>query len=133
VKETYTVAFVCLGNACRSQMAEGFARAYGKDVMSPCSAGLAPAVAVPFETRRAMMEKNIDISNQFPKPVNLLSDQPVDLVVNMSGLPLRGFSAIRDWEVRDPYGDSEETYRKVRDQIETLVMKLIMELRRKSR
>ena len=37
------VLFVCIGNSCRSQMAEGFARAYGSDVMAPASAGLAPA------------------------------------------------------------------------------------------
>ena len=47
------VLFVCVGNACRSQMAEGFARAYGKDVMVPESAGLAPAMTVPDETGRS--------------------------------------------------------------------------------
>ena len=59
--------FVCIGNACRSQMAEGFARAYGGDVMEAASAGLSPAVAVPPDTIRAMDEKNIDIRGQFPK------------------------------------------------------------------
>ena len=47
------VLFVCVGNACRSQMAEGFAHAYGADVMEPHSAGLAPAMAVPVVPRSA--------------------------------------------------------------------------------
>jgi len=55
------VLFVCIGNACRSQMAEGFARAYGADVMIPASAGLAPAMNVARDTKTAMAEKDIDI------------------------------------------------------------------------
>nr|WP_238524746.1 hypothetical protein [Halanaerobium hydrogeniformans] len=42
----YKVAFVCIGNSCRSQMAEGFARAYGSDVLDVYSAGTDPADAV---------------------------------------------------------------------------------------
>ncbi len=86
------VLFVCLGNACRSQMAEGFARTYGKDVMAPESAGLAPAMAVPQETQEIMAEKNIDISTQCPKPLSLFPPGHFDLVINMSGYPI---SAIR--------------------------------------
>jgi arsenate reductase len=41
------VLFVCVGNACRSQMAEAFARAYGSDVLVPASAGFIPAAKVP--------------------------------------------------------------------------------------
>ncbi|MGH9659026.1 MAG: hypothetical protein ACRD96_10815 [Bryobacteraceae bacterium] len=122
---------MCLGNACRSQMAEGFARAYGSDVVVAVSAGVAPAVSVPAETRRAMAEKNIDISEQFPKSLSLFPRGHFDLVVNMSGCPLAGFDAVREWRVIDPYGSSEKTYRAVRDQIEQLVMSLIIELRRK--
>ena len=40
------VLFVCIGNSCRSQMAEGFARAYGSDVMAVASAGLSPATRI---------------------------------------------------------------------------------------
>ena len=44
------VLILCTGNSCRSQMAEGFARAYGNDVMTWESAGLSPAMAIPKET-----------------------------------------------------------------------------------
>ena len=98
------VLFVCLGNACRSQMAEGFARAYGKDVMTPESAGLAPAMAVPIETTQTMAEKNIDISAQFPKPVSMFPQGHFDRVVNMSGYPMPSFPMATEWKVRDPIG-----------------------------
>ena len=127
------VLFVCLGNACRSQMAEGFARAYGKDVMMPESAGLAPALAVPVETRQTMDEKNIDISSQFPKPVSVFPRGHFDRIVNMSGYPMPGFPMATEWKVHDPIGGTPEQYRVVRDQIEHLVMKLILDLRRSSK
>ena len=127
------VLFVCVGNACRSQMAEGFAHTYGKDVMAPHSAGLAPAMVVPEETRQTMAEKNIDISAQFPKPVSLFPDGHFDLVVNISGYPIPGHPEAVEWKVNDPIGGSDELYRATRDQIEQLVMKLILELRRKKK
>ena len=127
------VLFVCVGNACRSQMAEGFAHTYGKDVMAPHSAGLAPAMIVPDETRQTMAEKNIDISAQFPKPVSLFPDRYFDLVVNISGYPIPGYPQAVEWNVNDPIGGSDEMYRATRDQIEQLVMKLILKLRRNNK
>jgi arsenate reductase (thioredoxin) len=127
------VLFVCVGNACRSQMAEGFAHTYGKDVMTPHSAGLAPAMAVPAETRQTMAEKNIDISAQFPKPVSLFPGGYFDLVVNISGYPIPGHPTAVEWKVNDPIGGSDELYRATRDQIEQLVMKLILKLRGKNK
>ena len=127
------VLFVCVGNACRSQMAEGFARVYGKDVMMPESAGLAPALSVPVETRQTMDEKNIDISSQFPKPMTVFPRGHFDRIVNMSGYPLNGFPMTTEWKVPDPIGGTPEQYRVVRDQIENLVMKLILDLRRSSK
>jgi arsenate reductase len=127
------VLFVCLGNACRSQMAEGFARMYGKDVMIAESAGLAPALVVPEETKQIMAEKNVDLSAHFPKPVSIFPPGHFDRVVNMSGYPTPAFPAAVEWKVRDPIGGSPEQYRAVRDQIEQLVMKLILDLRRNNK
>src|SRR5579871_1009678 len=50
------VLFLCIGNSCRSQMAEGFARAYGSDVMTPLSAGLSPAPIVAPLTKLTLAE-----------------------------------------------------------------------------
>jgi arsenate reductase len=127
------VLFVCVGNACRSQMAEAFARAYGADVMIPASAGLGPANRVMPDTIRAMLEKNLDVRDHFPKDLHHMLRLRFDLVVNLSGLPLPDCDApIRDWDVPDPVTMSYEDHCAVRDQIERLVMDLILELRRDS-
>ena len=125
------VLFVCIGNACRSQMAEGFARMYGSDVMVPASAGLAPASAVAPDTVRAMDEKNIDLRDQFPKSLRQLGRADFDLIVNMSGffLPKEFKSRIVDWEVADPVFMEYAEHCAIRDIIEALVMKLVLELR----
>ena len=126
------VLFVCIGNCCRSQMAEGFARAYGADVIEASSAGLSPTPQVAPETVKTMAEKNIDISQQFPKPYDPRGPQ-VDLIINMSGGPLPGATKaeVREWRVEDPFLRSPQVYRRSCDEIESHVMKLILELRRK--
>jgi arsenate reductase (thioredoxin) len=126
------VLFICIGNSCRSQMAEGFTRHYGSDVMIAASAGLAPAFMVAQDTVRAMDEKNIDIRNQFPKSLKQLGRAQFDLLVNMSGfdLPSEIDTPVRNWPVPDPVAKDYETHCQIRDEIETRVMGLILELRR---
>ena len=130
------VLFVCIGNACRSQMAEGFACAYGSDVMIAASAGLHPAARLPDDTIQAMDEKRIDIREHFPKAIRHLGRTTFDLVINMSGLPIpekqTGAAEVRAWDVDDPIGMPYEEHCEVRDKIEGLVMTLILELRRAS-
>lgn len=124
------VMFLCLGNVCRSQMAEGFARAYGLDVMDVVSAGLMPGTMVDPVSIRLMAERGIDISGQFPKEIRLAAHKGLDLVLNMSGYPAPGMSVpVREWKVRDPHMLAEKIHREVRDEIERLVMALVVELR----
>ena len=127
------VLFVCIGNACRSQMAEGFARAYGTDVLIAASAGLAPAMNVARDTRSAMAEKDIDIRDHFPKGLRNLGRAQFDLVINMSGSDLPpehvGQARVVEWDVDDPVFMKYEDHCKIRDEIEARVMKLILELR----
>jgi len=128
------VLFVCIGNACRSQMAEAFARAYGSDILIAKSAGLAPAGALPPLTRQTLSEKQISTDGQFPKNLESFVGQPFDVVVNLSGESLpAAFGAARllEWSVRDPIGENQSVYRAVAGQIESLVMRLIIELREK--
>jgi len=126
------VLFVCIGNSCRSQMAEAFARAYGADVMIPASAGLAPASGIASDTKRAMLEKNIDISDQFPKTIRHLGRAHFDLAVNMSGeeIPPDAGERIVEWDVPDPVRELYERHCEIRDEIEHRVMNLVLELRR---
>ncbi|MGA2186650.1 MAG: arsenate reductase ArsC [Bryobacteraceae bacterium] len=130
----YKVLFLCIGNSCRSQMAEGFARTYGADVMDVQSAGLGPAMSVSPTTVATMMEKNIDMSEAVPRGVDAVDRNGLSLIVNISGqkLPVRSVPLV-DWDVRDPIGRDEKVFREVRDEIERRVMELILRLRAEQR
>jgi arsenate reductase len=127
--ERKRVLFVCIGNSCRSQMAEAFARAYGADTLSVQSAGLSPAAMVAPLTKQILSEKGLPSEDIFPKGLDFFARQTFDLVVNMSGQPFHYPAEMLTWTVRDPIGMTVETYRSVADQIEGLVMRLILETR----
>jgi arsenate reductase len=124
------VLFVCIGNSCRSQMAEAFARAYGADAIIASSAGVSPAAIIAPLTRKVLIEKNVPIGDQYPKGMEMAQREPFDIVVNMSGLPLAmEAKRVVDWRVQDPIGHDEGVYRQVAAQLEAMVMRLILELR----
>jgi arsenate reductase len=135
VSQPIRVLFVCIGNSCRSQMAEGFARTYGSDVMVPASAGLAPAMSIAADTIKAMDGKGIDLRDQFPKSIRHLGRSQFELVINMSGMELPPMTGVevRDWDVDDPVYLKFVQHCEVRDEIEHLVMTLILELRNQAR
>jgi arsenate reductase (thioredoxin) len=127
----YRVLFLCIGNACRSQMAEGFARHLGSDVADVNSAGLEPYFEVPSKTKEVMREKGIDLSDHFPKGVGEVSIQDFDIVVNLSGIqmPILDRREWHNWPIDDPFGMKDATYRRVRDEIEERVSALLNNLR----
>jgi protein-tyrosine-phosphatase len=111
-------------------MAEAFARAYGADALSVQSAGLGPAPMVAPLTRQILAEKNVRSDSQFPKGLDMMAREKFDLVINMSGRKFAFPSGeMVEWVVRDPIGQTAETYRAVADQIEGLVMRLILDAR----
>ncbi|MCX6620018.1 MAG: arsenate reductase ArsC [Acidobacteria bacterium] len=127
------VLFLCVGNSCRSQMAEAFARAYGSDVMTVESAGLAPATGISPMTHQVMKEKGLPTEKHFPKDIKLLDLKKYDLIINLSGVQFRGSAAkVEEWVVRDPIGANEKVFRQVRDEIELRVQRLIVQLRKAS-
>ena len=131
--ERKRVLFVCIGNSCRSQMAEAFARVYGSDVIIPASAGLAAAAFIARDTMQAMNEKSIDLRDQFPKSLRHMSRAQFDLVINMSGMPLPEdlkSTRVVDWDVPDPVLLPYDEHCEIRDLIERRVMQLILALRR---
>ena len=130
------VLFVCIGNSCRSQMAEGFARHHHSDVIAALSAGIYPASIVQPETIAIMAEKSVSLEGQTPKTIQSIAPEQVDLLVNMSGRAVLGlFPGFEGgnliWEVEDPIGQPMTVYQDVRDRIETLVGKLAAQLRPK--
>jgi arsenate reductase len=116
-------------------MAEGFARLYGGDVLTASSAGLAPVLRIVPETVKAMMERNVDVSQHVPRPYDPRETTVTDIVVNMAGYKLPGPKPkeLIEWEVKDPYGQPMKNYFAARDEIEKKVMGLILELRRRAK
>jgi arsenate reductase len=127
------VLFVCIGNSCRSPIAEAVARHAASDVISACSAGISPLGRIQDSTRKILLERGIPFDGQFSKGLNDNTlFQPVDLIINMSGY--RGDSLFagrkyEDWDVEDPYGEDMETYRRICDDIETRVADLSARIR----
>lgn len=125
------VLFVCIGNICRSPMAEAMAKKYGSDVMTAQSAGLAPAANLFTHTRSVLAEKNLDLGDHVARRFRDVNVRNFDLIVNMSGQPLPNVMGVpvETWEVMDPIGGTEELFRQSREQIEMLVMSLILRMR----
>ena len=78
------ILFLCTGNACRSQMAEGWARALKSDEFEAFSAGVAPCFVHPAAIR-VMREAGVDISGQYSKHVDDLDGIAFDYVVTLCG------------------------------------------------
>lgn len=115
-------------------MAEGFARHHYGELMEVSSAGLHPAPIVQPETIAVMARRGISIEGQSPKPISAVDWKSMDLVVNMSGMPvlqeMPGFKGLNlMWVVQDPIGQSDKIYNKVRGRMEELVDSLAETLR----
>jgi arsenate reductase len=82
VSDKLKILFLCTGNSCRSQMAEGWARQLKGDVLEAYSAGVAPAGINPL-TVKVMAEAGVDISAQHSKGVGALRDVAFDYVVTV--------------------------------------------------
>ena len=76
------ILFLCTGNSCRSQMAEGWARVLKNDLLEPYSAGVAPSKLDPRAVA-VMREAGVDISPQVPTHVSDLLDTDFDFVVTV--------------------------------------------------
>jgi arsenate reductase len=126
-----TVAFVCIGNSCRSQMAEGFAKAYGDDILEVYSAGTAPSGEVNPNAVKVMSEKGIDISQQYSKTMGEIPGK-IDILITMGcGVvcPFLPNQHQEDWGLDDPVGQPVEMFRKTRDIIEEKVKELIQRVK----
>ena len=130
------VLFVCIGNMCRSPIAEGFARANGGDVVEVWSAGIHPTGQISHDAIHVMEEKNIDISDLRSNGLNDIPIGEIDMVVSMTGFPAREYlprtypGTVIDWDIDDPIGRTLSTFHRVRDEIETKVEELLEEIRR---
>ena len=128
-----SVLFVCVENSCRSQMAEGFARAHATFPLRVGSAGTAPAAQVNPTAVAVMAEVGIDISRQRPKPIDRGTVGSYDYVITMGcgaeGVCPAGFLGVSaEWHIPDPTGRGIEEFRRVRDLIRARVDELLDEI-----
>lgn len=126
------VLFVCVENAGRSQMAESFAKTYGKGKVEALSAGTMPAKEVNPVVVQVMLEKGMDLSANKPKLIANQMVQDADTIIVM-GCSAEGFcpapllNKVIDWGIEDPKGKPAEKVREIRDEIEKKVKMLIDE------
>ena len=121
------VAFVCVHNSCRSQMAEAWAKHLGGELMEVYSAGTEEYPEVKPGAIQVMEEVGIDMSHHYPK---LLTDIPeeVDVLITMGcgvTCPYWPNQHQEDWGLEDPSGGPIEGFRKTRDLIRDRVKDLI--------
>lgn len=130
-KETKSILFVCVQNASRSQMAQGFDEAFGKGRVEVFSAGSRPSAHISPLAIEVMKEKNIDLSGRRPKGLNDLSPVEMDDMVTMGceeTCPAVRARKIIEWQIPDPKGKPIDEIRRIRDMLEVKVKALLEEV-----
>jgi arsenate reductase len=131
VKEQPEVLFVCVQNAGRSQMAAGLVKLRSEGRSHVRSAGSQPAGEINAAVVEAMEELGVDMGEEFPKPLTDEVVRAADVVITMGcgdACPIYPGKRYEDWTVDDPAEADIETVRRIRDEIDERVQKLIAEL-----
>ncbi|MEO9308489.1 Arsenate reductase [Nitrosotalea sinensis] len=127
------ILFVCVENAGRSQMAEGFFRKYAPRGWAPISAGSRPTPQINPLAVQAMKEVGIDISNQKPKELSeeLIRDSWLNIsmgCIDKTECPAIFVGKFEDWGIEDPKGKPLEKVREIRNKIEEKVLELVTKI-----
>ena len=128
-----TVLFVCVENAGRSQIAEGFFKQYTPKGFKVQSAGTKPVSKINPIVVEAMREVGIDISQQKSKELTDEMIRSSNPIVNMgcmdkSFCPTLFLPKVIEWNLPDPKGKSIEKVREIRDEIKERVKELVAEI-----
>ena len=114
--------FVCVGNTCRSQMAEAVAKSMGHEAES---AGTNPGPEVAREAIRVTGEIGIDMSGQYPKSVGDIDSSGFDRIISMGcGVECPALPINDDWGLEDPVGRGENIYRNTLEEIKQRLLAL---------
>jgi len=124
---------ICVENAGRSQMAEAFAKEYGRSKVEALSAGTMPSNEINPMVVQVMLEKGFDLSKNKPKSITGQMVQEADMIIVM-GCSAQGFcpapllNKVIDWGIEDPKNKPIENVREIRDEIERRVRGLVQEI-----
>ncbi len=125
------VLFLCTGNAARSQMAEGLARAFYQDKIDVVSAGSRTSGFVHPDAIRALVEIGIDIHDAQSKGADQFLDQPFDVVVTVcdsAALDCPSWpnaKRIEHWSIADPSWRGHEAFVETRDDLARRIERLM--------
>ena len=122
------VAFICVHNSCRSQIAEAFGRHLASDVFQSYSAGTETKPQINQDAVRIMKELygiDMEAEGQYSK---LIDEIPTpDVAISMGcnvGCPFIGRPFDDNWGLEDPTGKSDEEFKKVIDEIRSQILEL---------
>jgi protein-tyrosine-phosphatase len=122
------VLFVCVHNAGRSQMAAGLVKLRSAGRIHVRSAGSAPGEEINPAVVEAMQELGVDLSEEFPKPLTDEFVRAADVVITMGcgdACPIYPGKRYEDWDLDDPAGQDIATARRIRDEIDVRVQRLV--------
>jgi arsenate reductase len=130
-KDQPEVLFVCVHNAGRSQMAAGLVKLRSEGRIHVRSAGSTPADEINPNAVIALEELGVDMGEAFPKPLTDEVVRAADVVITMGcgdACPIYPGKRYEDWELDDPADQDLETVRRIRDELDGRVRKLVAEL-----
>lgn len=121
------VAFICVHNSCRSQIAEALGKALASDVFESYSAGTETKPQINQDAVRLMKKfYGIDMEQtQYSKLISAIPEP--DIAISMGcnvGCPFIGRPFDDNWGLEDPTGKNDEEFKKVIDEIQKQIMKL---------
>lgn len=122
------VLFVCIENSNRSQMAQAFAKIYGKDKVEAYSAGSSPSGKINPKAIAAMKELEYDLTTHQSKSLSEIPEEIFEYVVTMGcgdNCPWVPAKNRIDWQIPDPRNMNENEFREVRDLIALKVKVLL--------
>jgi protein-tyrosine-phosphatase len=129
-----SILFVCVENAGRSQIAEGFFNKYAPKGYEAISAGTKPISQINPIAVEVMRETDIDISNQKSKELTEDMIRNSSNIVNMGCMekescPTLFLQNLLDWNIEDPKGKPIEKVREIRDEIDQRVKELVASIK----
>ncbi len=125
------ILFVCVENSNRSQMAEAFAKMYGKGKLEAYSSGSKPSGIINPKAIAAMKELGYDLTTHNSKSLDKIPKIKYDYAITMGcgdECPLISAEHREDWKLDDPKHMEHEEFNKVRDEIGRRVKDLISKL-----
>jgi len=126
-----SILFICVGNTCRSPMAEAIARGLGDGRVRASSAGIMPFGRIVPSTVEALDALGYESGGLRSEPLDDVDPADFDIIVSLLGssglsyLPSSLGAQLESWSVQDPYGEDHEVYLGVARELERRIRELL--------